>query len=94
MIDPQMLSLLRCLQTHSPLRCADSSLRDRVNRAIAAGRVYNPFGRRLLQTLDEALVNAEGTVLYPVRQGIPQLLVDEMILLAQLDSLGQEENDG
>ncbi|HPP51568.1 MAG TPA: hypothetical protein PK777_01360 [Thermoguttaceae bacterium] len=84
MVDTELLKMLVCPETHQPLREADEGLLAKLNEAIRAGRVKNRSGSSVTETLSEALLRQDGKVLYPVRDGIPVLLVDEGILLENL----------
>jgi uncharacterized protein YbaR (Trm112 family) len=71
-----LLALLRCPETRQPLAPAPEPLLARA-RAEAwptrAGAAPPPF--------EEALLRADGRLLYPIRQGIPILLLDDSILV-------------
>lgn len=84
MIDKELLEILVCPTDHTPLSLADAALVARVNQAIAAGRVENQGGRRVEQPIAGGLVRRDGTLLYPIVDAIPVLLVDEAIPLGQL----------
>ena len=84
MVDTELLKMLVCPETHQPLREADEGLLAKLNEASRAGRVKNRSGSSVTETLSEALLRQDGKVLYPVRDGIPVLLVDEGILLENL----------
>jgi uncharacterized protein YbaR (Trm112 family) len=57
----------------------------RLNAAISAGRLRNVSGQAIERPLQEGLVREDGAILYAVRDGIPIMLVDEGIPLAQLE---------
>ncbi|MEK9896669.1 MAG: Trm112 family protein [Burkholderiaceae bacterium] len=82
MVDQILLDILVCPETKQPLRVADAELVGRVNAAIEAGTLKNRGGEPVTQTLAEALVREDGTLLYPVRDDIPIMLIDESIPLS------------
>ena len=85
MIRQELLDSLLCPATRTRLSVADPALVARLNQAVAAGRLQNVSGQEVERPLDTALIRQDGTLAYPVRDGIPIMLVDEGILLAQLD---------
>lgn len=56
----------------------------RVNAAISAGSLRNRAGEVVRDPVDGGLVRQDGNVLYPVREGIPIMLIDESLALADL----------
>ncbi len=80
-MSPDLLPLLCCPETHQDLRLAEPALLDQFNHQIAAGTLKNRAGQTVTEQLDGGLVRADGKVLYPIRQGIPVMLVDEAIPL-------------
>jgi len=81
MVEKEMLKILVCPQDHTPLKLAGKELLARVNRAISAGQVENHGGQPVRQLLDGALVRNDESLLYPIIDDIPVLLVDESIRL-------------
>ena len=84
MVDPELLEILVCPETHQPVRPADAEVLDRLNGAIRSGSVTNQGGDAVSEPIDEGLIREDGKVLYPVREDIPIMLIDEAI---QLDAL-------
>ena len=81
MIDHNLLEILVCPETKQPLRVADEGLLDKLNVSIASGSVRTRGGASVESALSEALVREDGTALYPVRDDIPIMLIDESISL-------------
>jgi uncharacterized protein YbaR (Trm112 family) len=84
MLDKELLEILVCPQNHTPLRLADHQLLAKLNRAITAGRIKNQAGRAVEDSLQGGLVRQDRTLLYPIVDDIPVLLVEEAIALDQL----------
>jgi uncharacterized protein YbaR (Trm112 family) len=80
----EVLSILRCPETRTPLDAASDALVNEINAAIRAGRLVDRSGKAIVETIDGGLVRAAGDVLYPIVDQIPVLLVDESIALSQL----------
>ena len=85
MIDKEILDVLVCPEDHSPLSLAGEDLLERLNAAIAAGRVENREGTKVEAALHGGLVRQDGKLLYPIVDDIPVLLVEEAISLEQID---------
>ena len=79
MIPADLLDMLRCPVTRQSLAPANADQLARLNGEIAAGRLSNAAGVPIADPLDAALVRADGTAAYPVRDGIPVLLADERV---------------
>lgn len=85
MLDAELIELLVCPETKQSLRAAAEDVLTRVNEAIAEGRVRNRGGTPVSAPLSAALVREDGRLLYPVREDIPIMLLDESIELDGLD---------
>jgi uncharacterized protein YbaR (Trm112 family) len=83
MFDERLLEILVCPQDHTPLTLADDELIARLNQEIAAGRIRNRVGDPVAEPITGGLLRQDRTVLYPIIDGIPVLLVEEAIPLEQ-----------
>lgn len=81
MIDAELLTILCCPETRQSLEWADAPLIAEINRKIAGGQASNRGGKTVTEPIENGLLRSDRTVLYPVRDGIPVLLVEEGILL-------------
>lgn len=79
MLAPDLLAILRCPETRQPLVVADADALAFANARIAAGGVRDADGEPVSEPLTEALATVDGRRIYPVREGIPILLVEEVI---------------
>ncbi len=86
MIQQELLDLLQCPKTKSPLRVADESLIAKINEAIAAGTIKNRVAEAVEAPLSGGLLPEGENVLYPIVDDLPIMLVDEAIPLEQLES--------
>lgn len=84
-IDPELLELLACPETQEPVELADPDLIRRINAAIQGGRVTNRAGEPVTEAIDGGLVRRDRRFLYPIRDEIPVMLVDEAIPLPPPD---------
>ena len=82
MLDPELLALLVCPETHQDLTPAGPDEIARLNEAIRQGRLRNVAGGTVAEPIDGALVRADRAVAYPVRDDIPVMLIDEGLVLA------------
>ena len=84
-IKPDLLEILVCPDDRTKLALADSEKVAALNEAITAGKIKNKGGEAVGDTVEQGLVREDGSILYPVRDDIPVLLIEEGIPLAQLD---------
>ena len=79
MINAELIRILCCPESHQPVALAEHDLVERLNHAIKSGQIKNRGGQPVTDTMDGALLREDRQWLYPVRLGIPIMLVDEAI---------------
>jgi len=80
-IDADLLEILACPQTRQPLRLAEAGELAALNECLQKGEVQNVGGDTVAEVVEGGLVREDGAILYPIRDGIPVLLVHEGIAL-------------
>jgi uncharacterized protein YbaR (Trm112 family) len=81
MIDAELLKILCCPETHQPLKTAEPAMLQAINQKIAAGQVISRDGKPVTEKCDGGLVREDGKLLYPIRNNIPIMLINEAIPL-------------
>ena len=81
MISKELLDILACPETKMRVAPAETALLDQLNQLIAKGELVNREGATVVDPLEEGLVRVDGTLLYPVRDEIPVMLIGESIAL-------------
>lgn len=84
MVDKALLEILVCPENKTPVQEADSALVDKVNAVIQAGTLKNRAGDSVEKPIEGGLLREDGKYLYPVREDIPIMLIDEAIPMEQL----------
>jgi uncharacterized protein YbaR (Trm112 family) len=80
-ISQELLEILVCPETKQPLTVAAEALVAQLNARRAQGTLKNRAGATVTEAIDSGLVREDGRYLYPVRDDIPIMLIDEAIAL-------------
>ena len=80
-IDKDLLAILCCPETKQDVSLAPDALIARLNERIAAGKLKNKASQIVTERLDGGLLRADKKILYPIRQDIPVMLIEEGIVL-------------
>ncbi|MFI5403908.1 MAG: Trm112 family protein [Planctomycetota bacterium] len=78
-IDPELLEILVCPESHQPVKPANPELLAALNLRIKGGGLKNHQGDAVAKSVDEGLVREDGKCLYLIEDGIPNMLIDERI---------------
>ena len=85
MLAPELLALLVCPETHQDLVLATAAEVGLLNEAIEKKQLRNVEGKEVEQPVETALIRADRAIAYPVRHGIPVMLVSEGLAIRQLN---------
>ena len=83
-LDRELLAILCCPETKQDVQLAGEELILRLNERIAEGDLKNKAGQPIREKLDGGLLRADKKVLYPVRDNIPVMLIEEGIPIEHL----------
>jgi uncharacterized protein len=87
MIEKELLDIIVCPETKQDLVVAGPELIDSINLLIERGVLLNRSKQRVSAKIDGGLIRKEDRkYLYPIRDDIPILLVDESIPLEGLNN--------
>ena len=78
-IDPSLVAILCCPETRQPVSLLDAASLERLNQKIAAGALQNKGGTVVNDPLDGGFIRSDRSVVYPIRDSIPIMLIGEGI---------------
>lgn len=83
MIDAELLEILACPEDKSPLHLAEEVEIEALNTGIREGTVLNRGGEVVTEEIHGGLIRQDGRYLYPIREEIPIMLIEESIPLGE-----------
>ena len=84
-LDHQLLSILCCPETKQDIRLLEPSSVKKLNQRIEKGELKTKGGQSVSEKIDGGLLRNDGTVVYPIRDQIPIMLIEEGILIEESD---------
>jgi len=81
-LSPELLELLADPETHEPLALASEAELAKLREAVGAGGLTRRSGQQIQLNFDGALLSQAKRVAYLIEDGIPNLLIDERVELA------------
>jgi uncharacterized protein YbaR (Trm112 family) len=80
-MNAELLKDLCCPETRQALEPASAERVAELNARIRAGQLRNRSGKPVEEPCEAALLREDGRVAYPVRRGLPILLIAEGLSL-------------
>jgi uncharacterized protein YbaR (Trm112 family) len=78
-ISKELLDILCCPETKEPVALIDEDMLKKINMAIEAGKAFKRNGEPVRDLIDAGLLRQDGKYLYPIREEIPIMLIEEAI---------------
>ena len=82
-MDEKLLEIMCCPETHQSLAKAGAELVDDLNKRIQAGTLVDRVDEKVAELIDGGLIREDGKILFPIRQDIPVMLIDQGIPIGQ-----------
>jgi len=79
MVDKELLDILCCPETKQDVKLVEADVIAKINAKIKAGTLKNRGGELIKETIDAGLLREDKKYLYPIREDIPIMLIDEAI---------------
>lgn len=86
MISDDLLKVIACPETKQDLVIADQEIVDKINSLIEGGELLDRAKQQVTEKIEGGLIAKEAqNYLYPIRDEIPILLMDESIPLENVN---------
>jgi uncharacterized protein YbaR (Trm112 family) len=79
MVDKELLDILCCPETKQNLTLVEGTVIAKINHQIKSGALKNRAGETLKESISGGLLREDRKYIYPIREDIPIMLVDEAI---------------
>ncbi len=84
MVNQELVDILACPETKESVSLSDEALIRKINERIQEGNLCNRGNQPITETIDGGLIRDDKKYLYPIREDIPIMLIEEAIPLAGL----------
>ena len=84
-VDPELVEILVCPDTKLNVDLAPAETVEKINLAIKENTVLNVDGQSVNDPLQDGLLREDDTIIYPVRDSIPVMLIGEGIPMDQFE---------
>jgi uncharacterized protein YbaR (Trm112 family) len=79
MVDKELLDILCCPETKQDVALVEGAVISKINAKIKAGSLKNRGGEIIKEEIDAGLLREDRKYIYPIREDIPIMLIDEAI---------------
>jgi len=81
MVDKNLIEILCCPETKQNVSLIDADAVKKINNGIKAGTVTNRGGATVKEVIGGGLLREDGKYLYPIREDIPIMLIEEAFVV-------------
>lgn len=85
MINKELLDILCCPETKQDITYIEGDIIKKINATIAKNNLKNRADQPIKEPIDAGLLREDRAYLYPIREDIPIMLIDEAIPFKQFD---------
>jgi uncharacterized protein len=85
MVAKDLLDILCCPETKQDIKLIEGEIIDKINKKIKLGALKNRGGEILKEPIEFGLLREDRKYLYPIREDIPVMLIDEGIPFEEFD---------
>jgi uncharacterized protein YbaR (Trm112 family) len=85
MVAKDLLDILCCPETKQDLTLVEGETIEKINRKIQAGTLKNRGNELVKEPIDSGLLREDRKYIYPIREDIPIMLIDEAIPFGEFD---------
>ena len=85
MVDKELLGILCCPETKQDVTLVEGDVIKKINAKIKQGSLKNRGGEIVKEEIGAGLVREDKKYLYPIREDIPIMLIDEAIPFEEFD---------
>jgi uncharacterized protein len=85
MVPQDLLDILCCPETKQDIQLVEGKIIDIINIRIKDGSLKNRAGEAIKEPIDSGLLREDRKYLYPIREDIPVMLIDEAIPFEEFD---------
>ena len=85
MINKELLEILCCPETKQDIEYVEGEIIENINNEIKKGTLKNRGDEIVKDPIDAGLLREDRKYIYPIREDIPIMLIDEAIPFEQFD---------
>lgn len=85
MINKELLDILCCPETKQDIEYVEGEVIEKINSKIKNGTLKNRGNETVKEPIDAGLLREDRKYIYPIREDIPIMLIDEAIPFEQFD---------